>query len=134
MRPISCRSVLLPVVLAALAACDGANPFGAAGVTPPVNQLSIVGADTQSVAVGAAASRPLAVRVTSRSGAGVQGIAVTFAVLSGGGTLSATSATTDAGGNASATYTAGLTSGPATVGASSPGLGSRTFNLTVTGP
>jgi hypothetical protein len=134
MRPILRLSVLLPVVFMVLAACDGANPFGGTGVTPPGNQLSIVGADTQSVAVNATASRPLAVRVTDRSGAGVQGVAVTFAVLSGGGTLSATAATTDAGGNASATYTAGLTPGPATISASSPGLGSRTFTLTVTGP
>jgi hypothetical protein len=61
------------------------------------------------------------------------GVPVTFAVASGGGSLSTTSTTTDANGRASTTLTLG-TSGSQVVTASSPGLLGTTFTAVIADP
>ena len=58
------------------------------------------------------------------------GATVTFAVTAGGGTLSATTATTDADGRASTTLTLGRTPGRTTVRATVAGLQPVTFTAT----
>jgi adhesin/invasin len=60
----------------------------------------------------------------------ISGKTVTFAVGSGGGTLSATTATTDANGNASVNWTLGSTSGTQSVSATIDGVGGTVFTAT----
>ncbi len=77
---------------------------------------------------GAPVSPSPSVLVTDDRGRPVAGVAVTFAIGIGGGTLSAPGATTDSAGIATIrTWTLGTASGPNTVIASVPGLQSITF-------
>ncbi|HUS06335.1 MAG TPA: Ig-like domain-containing protein [Bryobacteraceae bacterium] len=71
--------------------------------------------DSQSAQVNQAFSQPLTVRLVDDNGNGVAGQVVTFTISSGSGALSSATATTDAGGRASVTLTAGGTAGPITV-------------------
>jgi hypothetical protein len=72
--------------------------------------------------------------VTDASGTGVSGLAVTFAVASGGGTLAGANATTDAGGNASvASWTLGQTAGNNSVTATIAGSPPKSVTFAATG-
>ena len=70
------------------------------------------------------------VQVNDLAGSPVAGQTVTYAVVSGQATLSATSATTDSSGRASVTATAGSTPGTVLINASA-GTQATTFTLTV---
>src|SRR5262249_40878301 len=76
----------------------------------------------QTGTVSQALSNPFTVKVTDASGNPISGTAVTFAITSGGGTLSAAQVTTSSLGLASATLTLGPTAGTNTVTASSGSL------------
>jgi len=65
----------------------------------------------QSAVVQTALAQPLQVKLADRLGAPMAGIAVSFSVMSGGGTLSTSSATTGADGLASTRWTLGTVSG-----------------------
>src|SRR5690606_24236856 len=65
-------------------------------------------------------------------GQGVQGVTVTFQVVSGSGGVGSASVVTDAQGQASTTFTAGTVRGPVTVRATSGNL-TADFALTVGG-
>jgi plastocyanin len=86
----------------------------------------------QSATVGEALGDPLVVRVT-RSGAGVSGASVSWAVTGGGGSVSPTTSTTDASGNASTTWTLGPTAGANMVQASSAGATGSPVTFAATG-
>ena len=75
--------------------------------------------------------QPLVVMVTNEKGEPVPGVVITWQALDGG-TLSATSAPTDAGGESSVFFTYGSAAGSYTVEANKPGLGGFTFFLTAT--
>jgi uncharacterized protein (TIGR03437 family) len=97
-----------------------------------IGGMSKVSGDNQSAAQGAAFASPLVVKVTGTDGAGLQGVAVNFAVTAGTATLSAASVPTDATGQASVTVTAGNTPGPVTVTATAAGTTqTQTFSLAV---
>jgi len=70
--------------------------------------LNLVSGDGQTGVFGQALPSPLVVKVVDASGAGVQGVPVTWSVASGGGSVSPSSSTTDAQGLASTTWTLGL--------------------------
>lgn len=75
--------------------------------------LSIQGGDNQSATVGAAVATPPSVKVGNSSGTGVANVQVTFAVASGGGTVTGGAQTTNAQGVATVGgWTLGQTSGP----------------------
>src|SRR5450759_3507929 len=74
----------------------------------------------------------LSVSVIDLFGSVTEGVAVTWAITSGGGGVSATSTTTDVTGTTSVTYTAGPTPGPATITATVVGIGTVTFSETIT--
>ena len=76
-------------------------------VQPLPTALAVTGGGAQSGTVHATLPQPIAVRVTAADGLGVQGVVVTFAVASGGGSLSATADTTDASGYAGVSWTLG---------------------------
>ena len=92
--------------------------------------LSIVSGNNQSVGKGTA-TQALVVKVVDQFGNPVSGAPITWATT-GGGTLSATTGTTGANGQAQVTLTTSSTAGPFTVTASSGTLTAVVFNGTGT--
>ena len=105
---------------------------GTATSTAPAN-LVLVSGNGQTGNPGQALASPLTVEVTSSSGNPVAGVAVIFAVTSGGGSLSATIVPTNSSGQASTTLTLGSAGGANTVTASSPPLSGSPIVFTATG-
>ena len=87
--------------------------------------LEGVSGDNQSGLTGETLATPFVVEVRDQYDDPMAGVTVTFALLAGGGSLSATSATTDANGQAASTLTLGSDPGTNTVEASVEGI-SRT--------
>ncbi len=92
--------------------------------------LEKLSGDEQEGGAGAALGEPFVVEVRDQNGNPLAGAQVTFAVTAGGGTLSVTTATTDADGRASTTMTLGSTRGRNTVRATTAGLEAVTFAVT----
>lgn len=103
-------------------------PFNIAAGSPTT--LALVSGDNQAAAPGAALPSPVVVRVTDALGNGVSGRTVTFAVATGGGSVGTPSATTDASGNASSTWTLGAPLGAQTITVTSVGLGGSPITVT----
>ena len=120
----------------------GVSPATTAAINIGAAQPSAVAATTattQSGTVGQPVAAPPTVKVTTNTGAPAPGITVVFAVTQGGGTLGATTVTTDDQGIASAgSWTLGATAGTNTVTATVSGLTTNnvvTFTATgVAGP
>ncbi len=95
--------------------------------------IAIAGGNGQSAVVGTELDDLLVVRVT-QSGAGVSGVAVTWSVQSGGGSVNPATSTTGADGRASTSWTIGDAEGADTLQTSASGVtGSPlTFNATGT--
>jgi leishmanolysin/Big-like domain-containing protein len=92
-----------------------------------------VGGDNQSGTVGAQLAQALAAQVTDSLGNPVSGVTVTFAVTSGGGSLTSTSVLTDGSGNATTLWTIGTsTSTLQRVSASSGAATAAVFSATPT--
>ncbi len=72
--------------------------FTATGTAGAAASIAVTAGDNQTAAVGAAVTTAPAVTVKDQYGNAVAGTPVTFAVASGGGTLTGATATTDAGG------------------------------------
>jgi hypothetical protein len=106
--------------------------FTANGTAGAPTSLAKVSGEPQTGAAGTALAQPLVVRVTDANGNPVAGTTVAFAVTSGGGTVTPTSAVTDAQGRASATLTLGVAAGAQTVTATVAGLPAVTFSVTAT--
>jgi hypothetical protein len=121
------------VATALFAAACSADSLPGPGRTTPA-ALARVSGDGQSGPVTQPLADPLVVIVTDSGGAGVPGIPVTWTVVAGGGSLSATSATTDASGQASVSLTLGPVAGPNIVSAGVTGLGAVTFAASATAP
>ena len=100
--------------------------FGATGQAIP-RTLAKVSGDEQEGPAGTGLVQPFVVSVLDQNGDPFAGATVTFAVTAGGGTLSATTATTDADGRASAILTLGSAPGANTVTAAAAGLDPVTF-------
>lgn len=118
-------------LLATLYACkgestapDGGTPSGTGTV------LAAVTGNAQSARVGTQLPNPLVARLT-RNGQPLAGEVVTFTVTSGGGSVTPSSATTDADGRAQTTLTLGTNPGANTVQASGAGA-QMTFTATGT--
>ncbi len=89
--------------------------------------LDKVGGDEQQGSSGSPLAAPLVVSLLDQGGSPMAGVAVTFAVTAGGGTLSSTTATTDSQGRAASTLTLGRTPGPNAVEVTVAGLAPVTF-------
>jgi uncharacterized protein (TIGR03437 family) len=96
------------------AAIEGFTTVFNLATTVVANRIEISSGNNQSVPLLQPSSQPLVVKVASDNGVGVNGINVTFNVISGSGTVSP-SATTDGQGLAAATVTAGNVFGPIVV-------------------
>ena len=91
--------------------------------------LSKISGDGQQGSVGQPLANPFVVEVQDQNGNPLAGTAVTFAVTAGGGTLRATTPTTDANGQAQTTLTLGDTPGTNTVEVTVEGVSETvTFN------
>ncbi len=111
MTPIRLLSLCAAVLVLSAAECpvDDVTPVGPGPnpTNPTPTTLTRVSGDNQSGIVGQPLAAPLVVRVDDQSGNAMSGVSVTFGVAQGGGTVSPTSATTDASGLAQATWTLG---------------------------
>ena len=107
-------------VTVAVTGIQGQRTFNAEGIRIPLAFWIITGFDQKGV-IGEALGKPFVVEVRDRAGERLPGVQVTFAVTGGGGTLSATSETTDANGRAESILTLG------------PNPGSNTVEVAVTG-
>jgi adhesin/invasin len=98
---------------------------------PPANLAKHAG-DGQSATVGTAVAVAPAVRITDANGNPLAGVSVTFAVATGGGSATGTTATTDANGVATVgSWTLGTIAGSNTLTATAGAL-SATFSATGT--
>ncbi|MET0397141.1 MAG: Ig-like domain-containing protein [Longimicrobiaceae bacterium] len=105
--------------LAALLSCTGDSPTGA-GRAPA--QLQAAGGGGQTGTAGTALTAPLVVRATDTGGQGMRGVAVSWSIRSGGGTLSTASSVTDDAGEARTQWTLGQGTGEQSVAATVQGL------------
>lgn len=119
---------------AVVATAGEASPatFSATALPGPAQVLVAVSGDTQTGTVQSPLPAPLVVAVRDSFGNGVPGVAVTFAVTSGGGSVAPASATTGTNGTAFTTFTLGATVGDQTVQAAASGLAGVTFTATAT--
>ena len=103
------------------------------GMSP--HTLTKVSGDEQEGLAGVALAAPFVVSVLDEEDEAVAGVVVTFSVTAGGGILSATTATTDANGQATTTLTLILGSDTETntVSATVEGLESEIFTATAVG-
>ena len=97
----------------------------------PADALEKVSGDNQSGTPGNALANPFVVEVQDEDGEPLTGHSVTFSVTAGGGSLSATSATTNANGRAQTTLTLGSALGVNSVQASVSGVDSVTFSTSI---
>jgi alpha-tubulin suppressor-like RCC1 family protein len=104
--------------------------FTASATAAPPTKLTSAGGDGQTATVGTLLPVDLSVEVTDAVGNPKQGVLVTFAVTSGGGTLSATSAVSNALGVASVHWTLGTIAGTQSTVAIVSGLIPVTFTAT----
>ncbi len=96
--------------------------------------MQVVSGDVQNGTVGQQLGSPITVQVNDQTGAAMSGVGVTFAIGTGGGSVGSGSATTDASGQASTTWTLGTTAGDQQVTASVSSATSinETFTATAT--
>ena len=94
------------------------------------HRLTKVCGDSQEGIVDEQLAEPFVVSVSDENGAAIAGVAVSFAVTAGEGTLSSATDTTDANGRAATYLTLGSEAGTNTVEATVEGLRSATFTAT----
>jgi hypothetical protein len=111
---------------------NGPTADATIAVSLPASQLALESGNLQTAAVGTQLAQSLVVKATSSDGAAAGGAAITFAIQSGGGTLSALQGTTGALGLASTNYTCSQTAGQVVVTASSAGLSGSPVSFTIT--
>jgi hypothetical protein len=125
------RASALVALAVLFAACDGGG--GTDGPTP--TSAVAASATTQTALVGTAVAQAPAVRVTDQDGQAMAGVAVTFVVSAGGGSLASGAATTNTNGVATAgTWTLGTTPGQNTVTATVGSLAPVQFVATAQPP
>jgi uncharacterized protein (TIGR03437 family) len=100
------------------AAIEGFNAVFNLTGTATANRIVLSSGNNQSVALGQTTQQPLVVQLLSDNNVGVNGVNVNFNVISGSGTVSPPTATTDGQGLAATTVTAGNIFGPIVVEAS----------------
>lgn len=108
--------------------------FNATGVTGVASVMAVNAGDNQAASAGNQVSTPPSVLVTDAFGNPVSGVSVTFAVTSGGGSITGGAQSTNASGIAAVTsWTLGSTAGVNTLSATSTGLSGSPITFTATG-
>lgn len=127
----ACARLPIPILIGVIGIASGC----AEDPTEPPQPASAqaVGSTTWTAAAGATISPAPAVAVQDSRGRGVEGVAVGFEVLTGGGTVANATATTDAQGHASSGgWTLGTAMGPQTLRATAAGLTPVIFTASAT--
>ena len=107
--------------------------FSATGTAGPASAIALVSGNDQSGAAGSALPMPLVVAVRDANQNPVSGVPISFAVASGGGSLSASTVSTNAQGQASTVLTLGPAAGANTVTATRAGLSGSPVTFSATG-
>ena len=105
----------------------GQAEFTATAAAGTASQIRVVSGDDQTGQAGTRLGSALVVEVLDDGDNPVSGVAVTWTVQAGGGSVSPASATTGGDGQASTAWTLGSAVGTQRVGASAPGAGSVQF-------
>jgi len=104
--------------------------FTATAIAGPPATMTKLAGDGQTATVGTSVANAPSVTVTDANGNAVSGVAVTFAIASGGGSIAGSTQTTDANGIATAgSWMLGATAGANTLTATAGSL-SATFSAT----
>jgi sugar lactone lactonase YvrE len=119
------------VVIAASTGSGLPAYFFATAVAGSPAFLGIVSGNNQAGSAGSTLPYPLTVRLVDQFSNPIAGVAVTFAITAGDGTLNPTFAATDNNGQARSAWTLGSISGTNAATASVPGLAAVTFTATV---
>ena len=118
------------------AGVTGSVTFNAAAVAAPPQSIAIANAasNNQSAPAGSAVAIAPSVKVSDASGNGVGGVPVTFAVATGGGSITGATTTTNSAGIAQVgSWTLGTTAGTNTLTATSGALSGSPLTFTATG-
>jgi len=108
--------------------------FNAVGTVGPASKITMNAGSGQTVHVGTAVTLPPSVLVTDANNNPVSGVGVTFAVNSGGGSVTGGAATTNAAGIATVgSWTLGTTVGANTLTATLAGVTGSPVTFTATG-
>jgi hypothetical protein len=120
------RAVALFVAFAALSGCtlntDNSGP----------GALVKFGGDGQTAAINTPLPSPLQVLVVNQFGQTLQNVTVSWSIVAGGGTLSASTTQTKDSGIAEVNYTTGPNAGTAIINAKVTGLFALGFSATIT--
>ena len=119
---------------ATCAGLSGSLTFTATGTSGPAVKIALNAGDNQSAVAGSTVPVVPSVKVTDAGGNAVSGIVVTFAVTSGGGSITTASATTNASGIANCgNWRLGSTVGANTLTATRAGLSGSPVTFAATG-
>lgn len=126
--------ILLAVSAAGTWACSEAPVDSGPPPGPRATTISVASGGGQTATVGQALPSEVVVRVDDQNGSPMAGRGVAFALVSGGGSFDPASATTDAGGMASTSWTLGTTAGAQQMRATVTGVSglSATVDATAT--
>lgn len=112
----------------------GPITFTATAIAGPAKTIALDAGNAQTANVGAAVATPPSVKVTDAGGNPVAGTSVTFAVASGGGSITGATQTTNASGIAAVgSWTLGPAAGANSLTATSAGLTGSPVTFTATG-
>ena len=109
------------IITVSVTGSQNSDTFNAEGIRIP-DTVEIISGGDQEGPHGVTLENPFIVEVRDQSGESLPGVQVTFSVTAGGGTLSATSVTTDSNGRAESTLTLGPNPGANTVTVSVSGI------------
>jgi adhesin/invasin len=120
---------------ASLAGVTGSSvSFTATAVTAAATTIAANAGNNQTAAAGSAVGTPPSVKITNAVGSPVAGVTVTFAVASGGGSVSGATSTSDASGIATVgSWTLGSSAGGNALTASAAGLTGSPITFVATG-
>lgn len=110
------------------AACGGSK---STSPTLVATSVVIMGGNNQQTTPNTALADPLTVEVTDQNSAALPSQTVVWAITSGSGALSATTDTTNSGGQASVTFTPDSTTGTVTITAAVGSLTPASFTVNV---
>ena len=130
--PRPSRPFYVTRLLVLLAACLAWSGCDLSTAAPAPQTAAINGGNGQTGPINTAFPNPLAVIVVDQYGFAAENVQVTWAVRTGGGTLSAIDTRTNADGIASVVFTSGATAGISTISAAVAGIGTLFFSETAT--
>lgn len=120
--PLRVRTVAFLFVVSAIAAGCGGKKDPAGPVIGPPSNITVETGNSQSALAGTALPTPVTFFVRDASGNAVPNVAVTLEVSQGGGSISTNTATSDASGKVTFTWTLGKSAEPQAVTVSGQGF------------